>query len=417
MRPALAAPGGAGLSASATAVMLMEASQPLAHAFAADQQQLPVYQQPLVSPFSMMANSSSSGLTAVPGDSDSAAPLQQGPCLVSLGSAGMAPAASGHLSTLQHSGSFLHAAGTGAFHSQPAVLQLPVALATAAQQPSALLGPIGRAAAAAAPVHTTLSMPCMDAVGHVSGALTADSSTALLSGPLLSTDSSSVLGSDVMAQWTALGLSEQDLLTALLADPQQGCDLALQQDEISKTIQQLRLMKQLLRLKQQHKAQQRMLQAQQQQQQQLLQQQLLQREAGGRVQCDETQQLQQELLQLLNRRGGEAALPLGVPVTTAGAPPSMLQACPMALPEAGGAVSANTLTGGLQQLLGQGTLQTSDALVLGNLLQERVSLRQQVVVQTAPGNLFAQQPQQGGLQQDFNMHRTPSGLVLQGWQL
>jgi hypothetical protein len=375
--------------------MLMEGSQPLSHAFAADQQQLPVYQQPVVSPFSMMANCrSSSGLTAVAGGSDCAAPLQQGPCLVSLGSAGMVPAASGHLSTLQHSGSFLHAAGTAAFHSQPAVLQLPVAHATAAQQPSALLHPIGRAAAA--PVHTTLSMPCMDAVGHVSGALTADSSTALLSGPLLSRDSS-VLGSDVMAQWTALGLSEQDLLNALLADPQQGCDLALQQDEISRTIQQLRLMKRLLRLKQQHKlqAQQRMLQAQQQQQQQLLQQQLLQRETGGRAQCDETQQLQQELLQLLNRRGGEAALPLGVPVTTAGAPPSLLQACPIALPEAGSAisVSSNTLTGGLQQLLGQGGLQTSDALMLSNLLQERVSLRQQVVVQTAPGNLFAQQPQ------------------------
>lgn len=345
----------------------------------------------------------------------------QAPLLVSLGSAGMASAASSHhLSTLQHSGGFLHAAATGAFHSQPPVLQLPMAHGTAAQQPSVVLGPVGRAAAA--PVHTTLSMPGgIEAVGHASGVLTADSSTALLSGPLPSTESS-VLGSDVMAQWTALGLSEQDLLTALLAEPEQG-DLALQQDEITRTIQQLRLMKQLLRLKQQHKAQQRMLQTQQQQQQQLLQQQLLHNEAGGRAHCDEPQQLQQELLQLLNRRGGQA-LPLGLPVSTA-APPSMLQACPMALSEGGigNAVSTvstnpNSITGGLQQLLGPGALQSADALVLGSLLQERVSLQhqQQVVVQTAPGNLFVQQPQSSSMQQDI-MHRTPSDLVLQGWQL
>lgn len=399
-----------GLSASATTVMI--ASQPNStggqQVYAEQQHQIKLQQQ--LSPFSMMSTASSSSsnsptlgavLASDFAPAQACMPGPAGPRVCPVGSACMAPASSSNLSTVQYSSSFLQPAvsctASGLAPDAGSVLQMPVlAMQGADAQSSAVLGPGVHGIAAASP-QTSYSYTGTEGVaGHAPGML-AGSSGVLLSGPQVnSTDS-------ITAQWAALGLPEHQMLAALLEESGQDSNLELQQDEIQQHINKLSLMKQILRLKQQHKAQQRMLQQQQRQLEQLLQEQLLHNKSSvGSSQCAETQQLQQELFTLLQKRSGEAALPLSVSVTAA--PPALqINTVPVAHTGAFSVVSRSTvgpsmLTGLLpaqQQPLqfGQSTLQTADAASLSALLQERMSLRDQQGIQSAPINLFTpQQP-------------------------
>jgi hypothetical protein len=340
-------------------------------------------------------------------------------------------APSNGFSKMQYSNSFLQAAGPCssqglAAEAQHTTLQLPsLAMPGAAVYADAVLGP-----SSAAPIRESLSFSGTEgAAGLVSGMLSGNSG-ALLSGPQPSSADS------IMTQWAALGLSQEDLLSLLTQDASQNNSSEVQQDEIQQHINQLSLMKQMLHLKQQHKAQQRTLQLQQLQQEQALQQQLLQSRASGKQQCAETQQLQQELLQLLQRRGGDA-VPLSVSVSSA--PQAHVSATGVAVGQHGSLtnVTAGATASGMfvvlprqqlpqQQLhTGADILQTADAATLGNMLQERLSLRQQQVpVLSAGSNLFEQQPQpllqQNGMQAG-TMHvavpLTQPGVVLPGWGL
>lgn len=233
--------------------------------------------------------------------------------------------------------------------------------------------------------------------------------------------SSTLAGSadPIMSQWASLGLSEQDLLSALTHVEATRTDVSLeqQQDVIEQHINKLNLMKQLLQLKQQHKAQQRLLQLQQQQQEQLLQQQLMTVQASGstgRSHSTETQSLQQELLQLLQRQTGED-VSIGVDASGMVQPcVSQANASLLSLDGmlAGGAAPSNLgLLSTLQPQHGQHAVQhATDAAGLGGLLQERLTLRQAAL--SAPANLVA--PQQ--LPAGASSHLLPAqGLVLQGW--
>lgn len=426
-----------GLSASATTVMMASCQQ--SNSSAPRLQQVLYQQQHTMSPFAMPSSGSSSSSVSpsvgtVPGPEGP--PMQvcmlvpAGARIYSVSSAGIAQAPSNSFSTVQYSNSFLQAAGScssqgSAAEAQHTTLQLPaLALPGAAVYADAVLGP-----SSAAPIRDSLSYPGAEAAAGLPSGMLAGNSGALLTGPQLSS------ADLIMTQWAALGLPQEDLLSLLTQDAGQDTSLEVQQGEIQQHINKLSLMKQLLHLKQQHKAQQRTLQLQQLQQEQALQQQLLQSQTSDKQQCAETQQLQQELLQLLQRRGGDA-LPLSVSVSSAPPPVAHVSTPGACLGQhgafTGGSTSATApgmyvVLPQQQQLhMGSDVLQTADAATLGSMLQQRLLLRQQQVpVLSAPSNLFAQQPQpvvlhQSGMQaggMHGAVHLTQPGVVLPGWGL
>jgi hypothetical protein len=437
-----------GLSASATTVSVGSCQQ--SNSAGPQLLQQVMYQQQHNMPSFAMPSSGSSSSSASPSVgavlSPEGAPMHAcmsvpaGARIYSVSCAGTTQAASQYISAVQYNDSFLQAAGPCssqglAAEAQHTTLQLPaLAMPGAVVCPDALLG-----ASSTAPICASLSFSAPEGAAALASGMLASNNKALLPGPLSSADS-------IMTQCAALGLSQEDVLSLLTQDANENTNLIVQQDEIRQHINKLSLMKQLLHLKQQHKAQQRTLQLQQLQQEQALQQellqlqqQLLQSQASGKQQCDETQQLQQELLQLLQMRGGDA-VPLCVSVSSAPEPVVHVSATGVAVGQNGALanVSASANASGMYAVLPQqqlpqqqlhmssDVLQTANAATLGSLLQERLTLRhQQVPVLSAPSNLFTHQPQPAVLQQNVMqaggmqvaVHLAHPGGVLPGWGL
>lgn len=406
------------------------------------QQQIPLQQQriPLqhqqLSPFALVSNATASGspipvLDGSLASTCSTSSMQgclsvpvQGTHLYAQGSACMQHAGVPGPSTIQqqHSSGFLQGVSACAPLMQPA-RQLPADLQHPVLALSWQQGTLVRPVQGPAPISDSIlafpgtTVPA--AGGQLGGSFLSGSNAVLLSGPQVSTCDS------LLSQWASLGLSEQDLLSALTSEPSRETALDVQQGVIEQNINKLNVMKRLLHLKQQHKTQQQLLQLQQQQQEQLLEQQLL---GAGSVTAspDSMQQLHQDLMQLLQMHGGSGSsggsLTANSALQTAGGHASapQINSLGLALPvSAAGNPLTPTLTPGLLQHL-PSTVQDTDAATLSSLLQQRLCLRQQEQAQqqarqaSAPCNIF-------GERLPTNWHSAqgivnPSqALALQGW--
>lgn len=415
----------AGFSRSATAAMLSSATQPLnvagqqAGLAASPQPQVLLAQQQQVqaplSPFAAVLSGSASSTSNSPRfDSLDSEAVPLNGCMSLPGDAGLL-AACGSVGVRQPS---VSTASSFSFmpHSDDVAQRGPQALLIADPTGSYLPGfGIPDAAVHPAPVSGSGPAPGVRRSASFSGTGGAISAQPVM----LSSSSLAGNAEPIMSQWASLGLSEQDVLSALTHVEATRTDVSLeqQQDAIEQHINKLNLMKQLLQLKQQHKAQQRLLQLQQQQQEQLLQQQLMTVQASGgasRSPSTETQSLQQELLQLLQRQTGED-VPIGMDASGM-VQPRVSQANPSLLSldgmlAGGGAASNLGLLSTLQPQHGEHAVQhATDAAGLGSLLQERLTLRQ--IAMSAPSNLVA--PQQLAAGPSGHL-LPPQSLVLQGW--